>query len=154
LSARTMARNFPPITRPTERAIVNRLHFRALVVLAAFCIATSAGAQGQVRWYRGNTHTHTINTDGDSAPDTVERWYKEHGYQFVVISDHDSLTPVDGLNASFGASEKFLVVQGEEVTDHFENASVHLIAINVREAVKIQGGSSVTETLERNAAAI
>ena len=32
-----------------------------------------------LRWYKGNTHTHTLNSDGDSTPDEVVRWYREHG---------------------------------------------------------------------------
>ena len=27
-----------------------------------------------LRWYKGNTHTHTLNSDGDSTPDEVARW--------------------------------------------------------------------------------
>jgi hypothetical protein len=29
--------------------------------------------QAQGRWYKGNTHTHTLNSDGDSTPDEVVR---------------------------------------------------------------------------------
>jgi len=31
------------------------------------------------RWYKGNTHTHTLNSDGDSHPDDVVKWYRSHG---------------------------------------------------------------------------
>ncbi len=48
------------------------------------------------RWYKGNTHTHTLNSDGDSTPDAVVQWYREHGYQFLVLTDHNFLTSVDG----------------------------------------------------------
>ena len=30
-----------------------------------------------MRWYKGNTHTHTINNGGDSTPDEVVRWYRD-----------------------------------------------------------------------------
>ena len=43
------------------------------------------------------------------------RWYREHGYQFLVLTDHNFVTSVDGLNALHGADEKFLVMKGEEV---------------------------------------
>ncbi|MEZ5285927.1 MAG: hypothetical protein R2712_14190 [Vicinamibacterales bacterium] len=26
------------------------------------------------RWFKGNLHTHTLNSDGDSTPDEVVRW--------------------------------------------------------------------------------
>src|SRR5438876_377742 len=85
-----------------------------LVWLAA---AQSPAPEATGRWYKGNLHTHTVNSDGDSSPDDVVRWYREHRYDFLVLTDHNYFTPVDGLNALFGADEKFLVVRGEEVTD-------------------------------------
>ena len=33
------------------------------------------------RWFRGNTHTHTLWSDGDSAPELAVDWYRQHGYQ-------------------------------------------------------------------------
>lgn len=79
-------------------------------------VAAPVLAAEQLHWYRGNTHTHTINSDGDTSPDTVARWYKEHGYQFLFITDHEYLTDVGPLNALLGASERFLVLPGQEVT--------------------------------------
>jgi hypothetical protein len=128
-----------------------------LVALSAALAAAAAGQKAgppPERWFRGNTHTHSINSDGDSAPDSVVRWYKEHGYQFVVLSDHDMLTPVEGLNAALAAPGKFLVLGGEEVTDSFQGAPVHLIAINPRAVIMPQGGASIADTLNRNARAI
>src|SRR5689334_7497694 len=37
---------------------------------------------------RGNLHTHTNRSDGDSTPSDVATWYRTHGYDFVVITDH------------------------------------------------------------------
>jgi hypothetical protein len=48
---------------------------RLTLACALVVIALPAGAQQSApRWYRGNTHTHTLNTDGDSPPDEVVRW--------------------------------------------------------------------------------
>lgn len=41
-------------------------------------------------WYRGNLHTHTLWSDGDAYPETVVDWYARHGYQFLVLSDHNA----------------------------------------------------------------
>lgn len=114
------------------------------------------GSQGQsqTRWYKGNTHTHTLNSDGDSSPDEVVRWYREHGYQFVVLSDHNFLTSVEGLNALVGADERFLVMKGEEVTDRFETKPIHVNGLGVQRLVTPQGGGSVVETIQRNVDAI
>ena len=44
------------------------------------------------RWWKGNTHTHTLWSDGDGAPELVAGWYHDHGYHFLVLSDHDILS--------------------------------------------------------------
>jgi hypothetical protein len=111
-------------------------------------------AQKPSRWYKGNTHTHTLNSDGDSTPDDVVRWYREHGYQFLVLTDHNFLTSVDGLNALHGADEKFLVIKGEEVTDRFDDKSLHINGLDLNAVVLPQGGSSVVDVLQRNVDAI
>jgi hypothetical protein len=119
--------------------------------------AASAGS----RWYRGNTHTHTLNSDGDSPPDAVVRWYRENGYQFVVITDHEFLTDVAPLNGLFGAAGKFLVVRGQEVTQILPDSThpdrrrqAHVNSIHPERVVMPQGGASVAESYGRNLAAI
>src|SRR6185503_12379695 len=51
--------------------------------------AASAGAAK--RWYKGNTHTHSLWSDGDGAPEHIADWYKSHGYQILELSDHNIL---------------------------------------------------------------
>ena len=121
--------------------------------LVALVSATAAQAPTPL-WYKGNTHTHTINSDGDSTPDDVVRWYREHGYNFLVLTDHNFLTSVDGLNALHGADGKFLVVKGEEVTELLEDKSLHINGLDVAHQVSPQGGSSVVDVLQRNVDAI
>jgi hypothetical protein len=41
--------------------------------------------------YRGNLHTHTLWSDGDDYPEMVALWYRDHGYDFVSFSDHNTL---------------------------------------------------------------
>ena len=60
------------------------------------------------RWYKGNTHAHTTNSDGDSAPEYVARWYKENGYDFLVLSDHNVFTDPETL--SHIADDEFLLI--------------------------------------------
>ena len=105
-------------------------------------------------WYKGNTHTHTLNSDGDSTPDDVVRWYRSHGYKFLVLTDHNFLTSVDALNALHGADEKFLVMRGEEVTDTFDKKPLHINGLDVARQVEPQHGTSVADVLQRNVDAI
>ena len=43
------------------------------------------------RWYRGNMHTHSLWSDGDDYPEMIATWYRDHGYQFLVFTDHNTL---------------------------------------------------------------
>ena len=45
---------------------------------------------------------------------------------------------------------KFLLMQGEEVTDRWKIAPIHMNAINLRKLIKPQGGNSVYEVMQRN----
>jgi hypothetical protein len=105
-------------------------------------------------WFKGNLHTHTLNSDGDSTPDDVVRWYREHGYHFLVLTDHNYLTSVDGLNALHGADGKFLVVRGEEVTDRFGDKPIHVNGLDPARFVKPPGGTSVAGMLQNMVDAI
>jgi hypothetical protein len=42
------------------------------------------------RFYRGNLHTHSTNSDGDMPPDEVTRAYERNGYDFLALTDHFS----------------------------------------------------------------
>jgi hypothetical protein len=128
-----------------------------LVLFPAFAINVGYSAQQSIsapqtkmRWYKGNTHAHTINSDGDSTPDEVVRWYREHGYNFLVMTDHNFITNVDGLNSVHGAEEQFIVVRGEEVSDKFGGKQIHINGLNVERLVKPQGGKSLVELIQRN----
>jgi hypothetical protein len=168
---------------------MNAIHsgpFAGACLLALLTCGVQAGqdpaapAARPPRWYKGNTHTHTLNTDGDSSPIDVVRFYREQGYNFLILSDHDSITPTDGLNAIFATSETnttdrtalpfrpFLLIPGEEVTDAFipeppdadpkfrdlGRKEIHLIAMDPSQPVARQKGSSVADTLQRDVDAI
>lgn len=137
--------------------ILMRRAFSSTLLLA--CLITTplpaeeTSAQ-ELRWFKGNTHTHTLNSDGDSTPDEVVRWYRENGYHFLVLTDHNFLTDVDALDKLHGAKERFLVIPGEEVSDVFDKRPIHVNGLDVRETVEPQGGASVADTLQRNVDAI
>jgi hypothetical protein len=128
---------------------------RILALTAALCALiiaqtreTSSTPKG--RWYKGNLHTHTLNSDGDSTPHEVTTWYREHGYNFLVLTDHNHLTDIAGLNAIHAAKEKFLLITGEEVTDSYERKPIHVNAFNPARLVQPQHGDSVAATIQNN----
>ncbi|HWR53186.1 MAG TPA: CehA/McbA family metallohydrolase [Bryobacteraceae bacterium] len=127
------------------------------VVLAAFlaCLpvcgqAAQSSETAEKHWYKGNLHTHTLNSDGDSTPDEVVTWYREQRYNFLVLTDHNYLTDIAGLNAVHGARDKFILVSGEEVSDRFEKKPIHLNAYKPSRLVEPQHGDSVASVIQNN----
>lgn len=43
------------------------------------------------RWFKGNTHTHSLWSDGNDFPEMITDWYRQRGYHFLAISDHNIL---------------------------------------------------------------
>ncbi|MBK7832354.1 MAG: PHP domain-containing protein [Gemmatimonadetes bacterium] len=137
-----------------QRITVVALWALALCSLTRPVAVSAQAAPPAMRWYKGNTHTHTLNSDGDSSPDDVARWYREHGYQFLVLSDHNFITAPDALNALLGADERFLLIPGEEVTDRVQGKPLHINGLAVERLVAPQGGTTIVEALQRDIDAI
>jgi len=63
------------------RKILFRLPF---LFVAVVCADAS-------QWYRGALHCHSYWSDGDVPPEEAITWYRDHGYQFMSLTDHDIL---------------------------------------------------------------
>ncbi|MCH7740223.1 MAG: PHP domain-containing protein [Chloroflexi bacterium] len=102
------------------------------------------------RWLKGNLHTHTTESDGDASPEYVAAWYREHGYDFLVLSDHNHVTILDEANAQPG--EWPLLIPGEEVSSRIfgRTKPVHVNGIGLRTLVEPADEGSVRETLQEN----
>jgi hypothetical protein len=140
---------------PAAGTISVKAAIGAFAALAATVLATATVDAQQFetqpaggRWFKGNTHTHTINTDGDSPPDTVVSWYRSRGYNFLVVSDHDTIT--DPATLGRHVDPNFILVPGEEVTGRFQRAPVHLTALNLKRIVKPGTAATLLETLQTN----
>ncbi len=80
-----------------------------LFTLILFLLPTIAFSQS---WYKGNLHTHSYWSDGDEFPEMIMDWYKSRGYQFVALSDHNTLNQ----------GEKWkLITKSQTYTDGFNN---------------------------------
>jgi len=135
----------------------------ASLVITVFFISASFAAQSNrfrfethdttgMAWFKGNTHTHTLESDGDSPPEEVATWYKENGYDFLVLSDHNVLTNPAIL--SHIVDETFILIPGEEVTSSFEDSSVHINGININTLVIPQTAETLVGTIQKNVDAI
>ncbi len=124
-------------------------------VLFLFANAFAVAAWGQaavaeLRWYKGNTHTHTLNSDGDSTPDEVVKWYRENRYNFLFITDHEYVTDPAPLNFLYGMKGGFIVIGGQEVTDSFDRKPYHLNALGISRVVMPNKLPGAVETLQKN----
>jgi hypothetical protein len=125
----------------------------AFLILAVLLLHIGAVAQ-PLKWYKGNTHTHTNNSDGDSSPDDVVKWYRSNGYNFVVITDHEYITPVAPLNDLHGKDGVFLVISGQEVTDHVKNVPYHINGLGLTRVVMPARLDDPVATLQANIDAV
>ncbi len=103
-------------------------------------------------WFKGNTHAHTTESDGDSPPATVAAWYKSHGYSFLVLSDHNVL--VDPASLASLVDSTFLLIAGEEVTSSFEDTPVHVNGLNILRLVLPLTDSTLVGTIQKNVDAV
>ncbi|MBD3183472.1 hypothetical protein GF312_14335 [Candidatus Poribacteria bacterium] len=84
------------------------------------------------KWYKGNLHTHTTNSDGAWSPERVVAEYKKNDYNFLFITDHNKVTDVANLS-----SNNMLVLYGEEIGAGKAELGqpYHIVALNLKEAV-------------------
>lgn len=89
---------------------------------------------------KGNLHTHTSRSDGDSRPEEVLGWYRQHGYAFVALTDHNLFT--DPERWAWMQDGSFRVLAGEEVSMLGGGKQVHVNALCTKR--RIGGGTFAT----------
>ncbi|MEZ5432297.1 MAG: hypothetical protein R3F31_14200 [Verrucomicrobiales bacterium] len=70
------------------------LHSPALGLLFGLGSALTCQAEDPT-YYRGNTHTHSLWSDGNDFPEMIVDWYQQQGYDFIALSDHNILAEGD-----------------------------------------------------------
>lgn len=68
-----------------------RVFLSALLLLTILSCQFPPESEEAPRWLKGNLHTHSLWSDGDDFPEMIMDWYKENGYQFIALSDHNTL---------------------------------------------------------------
>ena len=104
-------------------------------------------------WFKGNLHAHTTESDGDSSPRKVVEWYRDHGYDWLALTDHNVrtvLAPEDIPEPSP------VVLTGEEVTVHMEGLenAVVVQAVDITKVVEPIDAGDIFGTLQANVDAI
>jgi len=85
------------------------------------------------RFQRGNVHTHSTRSDGTAPLEDMVRWYREHGYQFLAMTEHDRR--LDPGELAPMSTPDFVVLPGEEVTDAWQDHPLHVNALCARATI-------------------
>jgi len=98
-------------------------------------------------WCKGNVHTHTTRSDGDADPEIVVDWYKNHNYDFLVLSDHNHRTILDEYD-----DDNLILIPGEEVSARILGGDIpiHLNGIGITRVIEPIDAGGVVETLQAN----
>ena len=98
-------------------------------------------------WCKGNVHTHTTRSDGDADPEIVVDWYKNHNYDFLVLSDHNHRTILDEYD-----DDNLILIPGEEVSARILGGDIpiHLNGIGISRVIEPIDAGGVVETLQAN----
>lgn len=97
------------------------------------------------QWYKGNLHTHTTNSDGSLSLEQIIDSYQEKGYNFLAITDHRKVTPVDGHSTS-----NFLLIEGIEI-DYGRSeigATPHTPVVGLKETIELSEEASTQEAID------
>lgn len=68
---------------------------KALLSLSIILLSQVSMQSQTLKWYKGNTHTHSLWSDGNDFPEMIMDWYKVNGYDFISLSDHNVLAEGD-----------------------------------------------------------
>lgn len=77
-------------------------------------------------WFLGNLHCHSTNSDGDSPPTEVARFYRDRGFSFVGITDHNRRT---GPEDCLGLDQGFAVLGACEYSASADGRPLHINGI-------------------------
>lgn len=75
-----------------------------------------------LKFFKGNTHAHSTNSDGDRTPEEVMQIYQSRGYDFLALTDH--------WHTGEGCEYRgMLVIPGVEYNFDFPEQTFHLVCL-------------------------
>ncbi len=81
-----------PKRRMNSKKLIDMIK-RVVIVSVVIVILTGLAASipKDPQFWKGNMHTHSYWSDGDTYPEEVAYWYKSNGYNFLAVTDHNIL---------------------------------------------------------------
>ncbi len=87
-----------------------------------------------LRPMRGDLHAHSYRSDGKRDPAALAGHYREQGYDFFALTDHNRFYPGSEIDEVYdGVKTGFLRIRGEEI--HTPVSVVHIVHVGGRYSV-------------------
>ena len=102
-----------------------------LVDLAVYALESDLYALTPLR---GDLHTHSYRSDGESDPAELLGYYREMGYDFQALTDHNRYYPTAEVEKVYeGVKLGICPIKGEEV--HTPTSTIHIVHVGGKESV-------------------
>lgn len=97
--------------------------------------------------------------DYSATPDVLDKYRERFPDDWVETREHEGKTQIrlktlEEYRVLFEETNRFLLIQAEEISDRFEEKPIHINAVNLEALIPPQGGSSVRETIRNNLRAV
>ena len=103
---------------------------RLMLIGILWATAPSAMNSYSAEWHRGNTHAHTVLCGhADSSPEAVTKLYHDHGYNFLILSEHNIFIDPKSVKLPPNKRPDFILVPGQEITG--KPVGIHTTAMNI-----------------------
>jgi len=110
-------------------------------------ILNKEGFSKDGNWYKGNLHCHTTESDGCLTPKEVKELYKENGYHFLCISDHEKYADyTEELD-----EESFILLPGVESSVNLVDSGGTVLSRNDSDKDKMTREDWLVQREEMNA---
>lgn len=98
-----------------------------------------AAFEGDGKFFKGNLHTHTELSDGKRPVDEVVGIYKNLGYDFLAITDHNRIFKSDEFN------DELYILPGLEIhsTKPDSDHTHHVVALTTYDNEKVSHGQII-----------
>ena len=103
-------------------------------VVAGFVVYSVYSDLYERRPLKGDLHSHSVRSDGTRDPASQAGHYREQGYDFMALTDHNRFYPGIEVDEVYEVVDTGLVrIRGEEV--HSPGSVVHIVHVGGRESV-------------------
>ena len=95
-------------------------------------------------WYKGNTHLHSLRSDGKKPYEELGRLYRQAGYDFLCLTDHWAASQINPRQTEDG----LLWFNGTELDGDDERGGYfHIVCLG--DFIDLDECSSLTEAVQR-----